>query len=54
MEKSAAESIVNIRIPAMERLERISFSFSETNETSRTIIIMSARWVEGENPEKTA
>ena len=54
MEKSAAESQTKIKIPAIERLETISFSFSETKENNTTIIMMSARWVEEENPEKMA
>ena len=51
MEKRAEESINRIKLPAMERLERTSFSFSEMNEKRRTIAMMNARWVEGENPE---
>ena len=54
MEKRAAESMAKIKIPATEILEIISFSRSETKENNKTIIIIRARWVEGENPEKMA
>ena len=51
MEKRAEESIIRINIPATEMLETTSFSFSETNEISRTMVMIYARWVEGEKPE---
>ena len=52
MENNAAQSLININIPAKLRLEIISFSFSRIKENIRTTIIIRARWQEGEKPVK--
>ncbi len=49
--KIAVASISNIKIPAMEKLDTRSFSFSDNIEIINTVIIIKARTAEGENPE---